>query len=448
MLIRFSVENWMSFRDKAVLSMIATSERQHRERIPVVEKYKLKVLPVAALYGANASGKTNLFKAISFAKRFIVQGNALDSPIQTEPFRLDEACFDQPSKFSFELLVGSDMYEYSFAVNRKAVVEERLVKILRSSEKVLYHRIDGCPNFSPEHRTDRFLEFAFQGTRDNQLFLTNSVSQKAEAFKPVFDWFRHSLVLVAPDSRFEPFEQFFDENSPLSAKINELLPLLDTGVDHLKGENLQFESLQIPANVKTQLLDIVKEDGIVRVQNETTKDKIIVTRKNGDLTAKKLVTYHIGVGGTPSRFELSSESDGTNRVLDLLPAFLDLSDKEANRVYIIDEIDRSLHTLLTRQLIDMFLSGCGQNTRSQLLFTTHDVLLMDQQLLRRDEMWVAERSAIGASCLYSFSEFKDVRYDKDIRKSYLQGRLGGIPRLLLCCNANRKNIEGSKEDCE
>ena len=99
------------------------------------------------------------------------------------------------------------------------------------------------------------------------------------------------------------------------------------------------------------------------------------------------------------------------------------------KVYVIDEIDRSLHPLLIRQLLEEYLSNCSTETRTQLLLTTHNVMLMDQQLLRRDEMWVAERDGVGVSSLFSFSEYKDIRYDKDIRKSYLQGRMGGIPRI-------------------
>ena len=117
-------------------------------------------------------------------------------------------------------------------------------------------------------------------------------------------------------------------------------------------------------------------------------------------------------------------------MIDLLPAFLDLFGGRSKTVYVVDEVDRSLHTLLIRSLLEKYLNTCTTQTRSQLLLTTHDVLLMDQQLLRRDEMWVAERGASGASSLLSFSEYKDIRYDKDIRKSYLQGRLGGIPRIL------------------
>ena len=143
-----------------------------------------------------------------------------------------------------------------------------------------------------------------------------------------------------------------------------------------------------------------------------------------------MVSFHPKSDGTEAKFETHQESDGSQRVIDLLPAFLDLSTQTSPRVYVIDEIDRSLHPLLIRQLLEAYLGNCSTETRKQLLLTTHNVMLMDQQLLRRDEMWVAERDNSGASSLFSFSEYKDVRYDKDLRKSYLQGRLGGIPRIL------------------
>ena len=142
---------------------------------------------------------------------------------------------------------------------------------------------------------------------------------------------------------------------------------------------------------------------------------------------------------------MQQESDGTHRTIDLLPAFLEMADAGSNKVFVIDELDRSMHTLLTRSLLEKYLSGCGPLCRSQLLFTTHDVLLMDQELMRRDEMWVAERDRDGSSTLFSFSEYKDVRNDKDIRKSYLQGRLGGIPRILMG-TLSSKNENKTTED--
>lgn len=448
MLIRFSVENWMSFRDSATFSMVASRERQHGDRVPKLAKYRMRVLPVAAIYGGNASGKTNFFKALSFVKAFVIRGTQPDGLIPVDTFRLDSGSERTPSRFTFELLIGEDIYEFSFSLNRKAVVEEKLVHISSTSETVLYDRRDGQPNFDASLAKDQFLRFAFQGTRDNQLFLTNSVSQKVERFRPVYDWFKDTLDLVAPDSRFEPFERFLDEHHPLYAAMNKLLPLLDTGIAHLGGEKIPFDDIPIPQPLKAKLQEEVKEGITMRLLSEPTNDRYLVTREGDELVAKKLVSYHPKSDGTEARFEMRQESDGSQRVIDLLPAFLQLSETAAPKVFVIDELDRSLHTLLTRQLIEAYLANCSPETRSQLLLTTHDVLLMDQDIFRRDEMWVVERDRSGSSILLSFSDYKDVRHDKDVRKSYLQGRLGGVPRILIGCGMRfscPEDDEGGKD---
>lgn len=426
MIIRFSVENWMSFRDQATFSMIASRERQHGERVPKLGKYQTRVLPIAAIYGGNASGKTNFFEALYFAKTLVVKGSGIDSLIPIEPFRLDDEGTNRPSRFAFELLIDETIYEFSFAVTRKAVLEEKLVVITSTSEKMLYDRRDGVINFDASLAKDMFLKFAFEGTRDNQLFLTNSVSQKVDKFRPVYDWFKDTLNLVAPDSRFEPFDQFLDEEHPLYSAMNEMLQRLDTGIAHLGSEEVPFENIPFPGPIKTQLQEELEEGETVRSINP----RFVITREDGELIAKKMVSFHPKSNGTETKFEIHQESDGSQRIIDLLPAFLDLSVQTPPKVYVIDEIDRSLHPLLIWQLLETYLANCSTGTRTQLLLTTHNVMLMDQQLLRRDEMWVAERDASGVSSLFSFSEYKDVRYDKDLRKSYLQGRLGGIPRIL------------------
>jgi len=430
-IVSFAVENWMSFRDRASFLMTASRERQHGARVPKLRKYQTRILPVAAIYGGNASGKTNFFRALNFVKTLVVKGTQPDSLIPVEPFRLNAKGSQLPSRFALELLIDENIYEFSFAATREAIVEEKLVLIKSTSEKVLYARRDGKVTFDPSLREDMFLNFAFQGTRDNQLFLTNSVSQNVDRFKPVYDWFKDTLVLIAPDSRFEPFEQFLDEGQPLYITMNEMLHQLDTGIAHLGGEEIPFENLSIPAQIEAKLQEEMKEGMAVRLVLEPSNERFVITRKGGELIAKKLVSYHEKQDGTEAKFEMRRESDGSRRVIDLLPAFLDLSTPSSKRVYVIDEIDRSLHTLLTRRLLDIYLLSCSAESRKQLLFTTHDVLLMDQQLLRRDEMWVTERDTSGTSTLISFSEYKKIRYDKDIRKSYLQGRLGGIPRILL-----------------
>lgn len=430
MIISFTIENWMSFRDRVSFSMVASRERKHGERVSRIDKYRTRILPIAALYGGNASGKSNFFKALEFVKKLVVDGTKVDAAISVEPFRLDSKCADLPSRFSLELLIDETIYEYSFAVSRKEVLEEKLVKITGSSETVLYNRKEGKIDFDLPEK-DSFLDFVFRGTRSNQLFLTNSVSQNVEHFRPVYNWFKKNLILVTPESTFGSVEQFIMENSPISTFMNELLPQLDTGIVKLGGVTIPFDSIPYSDDFKTNILQKVKDNSVLSIYNQDTMDRFIIMRKNGKLLTKQLVSYHLTSEGNITRFEIQHESDGTQRILEILPAFSGLRSQELKLVYFIDEIDRSLHTLLTRKLLELYLANCSPENRSQLLFTTHDVLLMDQKLLRRDEMWVAERDETGASDLIAFSEYKDVRFDKDIRKSYLQGRLGGIPSLLL-----------------
>ena len=441
MIISFTVENWMSFREKATLSMVAERERQHGGRLPAIPGYDIKLLPVAAIYGGNASGKTNLFKALNFARQLIVVGTQPESLIPAEPFRLDPEYHLHPTSFRFELLINDKCYEFSFAVTRQRVMEERLVEILKTREKSLYIRTGDEIKFHPTLDGDQFLHFAFKGSRENQLFLTNAVNQKVDIFKPVYNWFKNNLTLIAPDSRFEPFEQFFQEDHPLYATMNAMLPLLDTGIEYIGGEDLAFEHIPLPDSLKLKLKTELQEGMTVRWLTEPMNERFLVTREGGELKAKKLVSYHRDSTGKHIKFDMQHESDGTQRTIDLLPAFLEMATPDNAKVYVIDELDRSLHTLLTRRLLEGYLLACDPQCRSQLLFTTHDVLLMDQDLLRRDEMWVAERDRDGGSSLFSFSEYKDVRNDKDIRKSYLQGRLGGVPRILMSTLRPDKNKE-------
>ncbi len=425
MIISFSLENWMSFRDRVTFSMLASKEKQHSERTGAVSAYKSKILPIAAIYGGNASGKSNFVKALSFVKKMVVRGTQPDSLISVDLFRLDDSTAKQPARFVLELLIHEKMYEYSFAVTQKAVIEEKLIEIKPSSEKILFHRINGKSNLHKSLCKDQVLEIVFRGTRDNQLFINNSVSQNVETFRPIYNWFKDVLVLITPDSRYE-FDEYPDEDHPFFSSMSEILPLLDTGIVRLGSESMHIDKIPISEVTKLRLREYLKEGMIVFLN-----DGFIITRKKGELIGKKLNTYHKKSDGAEVQFEVLDESDGTQRIIDLLPAFLELSGPSIEKVYVIDEIDRSLHTLLTRKLLESYLARCTNETRTQLMFTTHDVLLMDQHLFRRDEMWVTERENSGNTKLYSFSEYKDVRYDKDIRKSYLQGRLGGIPNLLL-----------------
>ena len=143
-----------------------------------------------------------------------------------------------------------------------------------------------------------------------------------------------------------------------------------------------------------------------------------------------MVSYHQNADGKQVKFELSNESEGSLRLLDILSAFIELEKNDSRKVYVIDELDRSWHYTLSQRLLGIYLSHCSPQSRSQLLFSTQDLMLMDQDIFRRDEIWFVERNTCGVSKLFPMSAF-DIRYDKDIRKLYLQGAIGGIPQLTV-----------------
>ena len=429
MLVRFSFSNWMSFREEATFNMIASLERQHGARIPRIKKYRTKVLPIAALFGGNASGKSNFVKALQFSQEMIVTGTKPDRPILVKPFKLDPQSQKRPTKFRFELLLGKDMYEFEFSVTRKEVLDERLVKISSTGERELYHRSLNKTEFHPSLKVDLFLGFVAQGTRSNELLLTKAISQNVDMFRPVHDWFADSLVLLAPDDRLDLPRNSIEDSPELHAHMSFMLPRLDTGISRFDSKDVGLEDTLMPKPTADSIKESLKEGETLWFGPGYHFTALRL--QDGELIGTMLQSFHTNSEGEEIQFELEEEADGTRRVIEMLPILLALSAPASEKTFVIDEIDRSLHSLLTSNLIHAFLSTCSENSRSQLLFTTHDLLLMDQKLLRRDEMWLTERNQGGVSQLTSIGDFKDTRYDKDIRKSYLQGRMGGIPSLLL-----------------
>jgi AAA15 family ATPase/GTPase len=428
MLLRFSVQNWMSFRDEATLSMIATRERQHSEHASWIERYDTKVLPIAVIYGGNASGKSNLVKALRFAQKLIVSPPKVDSGISVKPFRLSNNFSKLPTNFRFDLLIGERLYEYKFSVTSKEVIREQLSLIKRAGEELLFVRENGKLKLSEMIVEKERQSFAFRGTHDNQLYLTNSVSQKLIDFKPVFDWFEQNLVLIDPDTHYAGLPDITSNRHPnLSLKkVTTRLRDLDSGIYALRQEDISPESIFSKELLEDMTTDLKDDQAVLTPWEE---EGSFVRKEKGKLVARRLSSIHRAKSGENIAFPLADESDGTRRLLNLLPAFLLLENRKGPFVFVIDELDRSLHSLLTRELLERYLLQRKDSSRSQLIFTTHDLQLMDQAIFRRDEMWVTDRDEWGASDLIAFSDYKDVRRDKDIRKSYLQGRMGGVPRI-------------------
>ena len=429
----------MSFYQETTVSLFATRSRLHSERVVPSSKYHIKILPTVAIFGGNASGKTNLFLAFKFARNLIVDGTKSDQYIPVEPFRLDTKSMNSPTDFSFEILMNDLIYEYSFSVTKNSVFKEKLVVHYSRSQKVLFNRTNNEMIFHDDIKNNEYLNFIIEGIWNNQLFLSNAVSHKSVyenviEFKSVYDWFKESLVLITPNSRFGGWGGFIDEENTLYSIMSDILEHLDTGIVRLGIEDYPINKFHLSEKMKSKF-DIELKNGVRQLMLvEPTGERFLFLRKNNEIFAKKIVTYHRMLDGTETPFEFSHESNGSLRVIDLLPVFLDLSIAQrasTNRpcVCFIDEIDHCLHSNLTRVLIESYLNNCTNDSKSQLIFTTHDNSLMDQGLFRSDEIWATNREINGETSIFSLSDYKNVRNDRNLRKNYLLGRYGGVPEI-------------------
>lgn len=431
MLVSFTVENWKSFRRETTFLMDAGEERQHIERVPVSKQNEIKIVPITAIYGGNASGKTNLFEALSFVQDCVVgRSRREDSPIGADPFRLDVQAPQRPSRFSVELLSEDAIYQFSFAVKSGLVTGEMLTRQEKSKDVLLYERKGGKFRFGSALNDKRLLREIAGATRPNELFLGLCCLLSIDSLAKVLDWFRNSLTLVSPHQEFFDAKMYF-EDAWVSSMFEWLLPLLDTGISRLEKEEIPLESYPMPDEPKERYRNFPRAGQYRRfLPRDRGLGGGFVAREGGDLVVKGLAALHRGENGKEFKFSLEQESAGTRRLLDFLAAIVLLVKEKSTRVFFIDDVDRSLHTNLTKELIEKFLMSCGADSRSQLIFTTHDVLLMDQALLRREEMWIAERNRAGKSSLTPLSKYGKIPHDKDIRKIYLSGVLGGTPELL------------------
>jgi AAA15 family ATPase/GTPase len=430
--------------------MVASRELRHKEHLTIAPALNLKVLPTAAIYGGNGSGKSNFCLALQFARDLILKPKiSEDDSIDVEPFRLDEKSDKEPTTFAFEVLVGSEVFKYSFAVTRNRVREESLRILKGNKAGLVYSRgvvedkddwdLDYFENLKLRKEEAEFIKFKARDTLPSQLFLNALRGRKIPIADSLTDWFKNVLTLMGPNTNFKTMEFTRTGRENLRGYCIETLNRSHTGIDKIDGEEVPFETADIPTKLKTMIKDQLKEN--VSFDLVGPEKRYSVFLENGQLKCRQLVTYHHARNGNLVRFEVSDESAGTQRLIDLLPAFYELVSNNSQKVFVIDELDRSLHTLLTRDLLESYLASRQRESKGQLIFTTHDGLLLDQAVFRRDEFWFIDKDEDGASSLASLSDFKDVRHDKDIRKSYLLGRFGGIPII----RSSPRSTNGSRK---
>jgi uncharacterized protein len=424
MLIRFRVRNFLSFRDEVELSMIAGASRHHPQHVFPAGKSGIDLLRCGVVYGANASGKSNLIKAADFARNFIRQGLKPKERIPLRPFKLDPDFSAQPAKFEFEFQQGEKCYVYGFELTPAKVQAEYLYEIKKSPQKMLFERrTNGDEKTEVEiglklpAKQKQFLQEFSSGTRPNQLFLTKCYEDNnVNYFNEIMSWFLN-LEIIFPGTKYQdwPFQVVARDNNVIP-QIIKFLDALDTGVCDFSTEPVKLEG-----TIPSEIIEDFRHDEKANIAVITDPKGMIftLTREEGGLRLGKIVLKH-RVQGCDSDviFDLDEESDGTLRLLDLVP-LLFLKDK----VFLVDELDRSLHPSLSYKLIELFLEN---PVNSQLIVTTHESHLLDLDLLRRDEIWFMEKDRKGATSLYSLEDFTP-RHDKDVRKGYLLGRFGALP---------------------
>ncbi len=442
MLISFSTSNFLSFKDPIEFSTRATRERQHSQRVFSHRGSDLKLVPISAIFGGNASGKSNFYRAVLFLRQLVLrQPQTADEQIGAEAFKLDDGLSETlPSRFVIEILPSDTIFRLTIAVARDGVVEEKLEEVRGERSVIIYSRLrpsqarETVWNVEPLQRraksaNDRdFVGFKTRDTLPNQLFLGALRGKNVPVVDEISAWFSDQLALMLPDSTLKRLEFNLPTTRGLLEFCNETLRTADTGVHDISPQKVAWQDFPVPLDLKEEIKKNLGERQLTFVLSPDGR-RFSVTRHNGELHVARIYTHHKSASGALVRFELSSESEGTQRFLDLLPAFYEMVRPGRPKVFIIDELDRSLHTQLAKHLVQGYLRAMDSDSRSQLIFTTHDVTLLDQELLRRDEIWFMEKDPWGASALVSLASFEGVRYDRDIQRGYLDGNFGGVPRF-------------------
>ena len=457
MLSRFIVGNFLSFKEKQEFSMLKGRPKNKPEHL--YDAGSAKVLKFAALFGANASGKSNFVASMEFARNLILNGMDREHIFDGTPFRLDEKSEQAPSYFEFEILLENKVYSYGLEIilGQRRLISEWLVRLSEKGEDytVFSRNLETTNQENLEEFTSQDLFLSDlkikdttvrkkfdvykddMKTNNSSLFLYEMNRGKIDlykheselsVFKDIYEWFNETLSVTRPDRPISLNPYFWDTEH--KEKIRNMIRSFDTGIKDYIEEDSSLE--KATKNLPPRFMQSLKKDLLQMSGTKSEHDDrapsiilrtpesyfIISADGDQDYTVKTLKFCH---GSKDTRFDFGDESDGTQRIFDLLEILLVTQDK----VFIIDEIGRSLHPQMTYRLVKLFLD-IAASRNVQLVITTHESRLLDFGLLRQDEIWIANKNEEGATYMYSLDEY-NVRFDKKIDKAYLEGRYGGVP---------------------
>lgn len=417
MLIEFSVGNYRSFKEPVTFSMVAANlvakDKKLNDSNVFALDESLKLLKSAAIYGANASGKSNLAAALSFMKRFMVNSSKetqSTDEIGVERFRLSTETETEPSYFELVFFMAGRKYRYGFEANQERIISEWLFYTPKKRETRLFERdfdtIKASKIYDAEGIQKR--------TRSNALFLSVSAQFNVEMAERILEWLTNKMNVISGlhDQAYLDYTVRCFINNENKSEIVQLIRGLDLGVGEIKVEQEELSIDSWPDELPDEFKSLFTKAGGGKMTS------IGITHRKFD-----------GKGNYNSveRFDLGSdESEGTQKVFALAGSLIDAL--KNGKVLFIDEFDARLHPLISLAIVEMFNSKVTNPNGAQLIFITHDTNLLSNKIFRRDQIWFAEKNRYGATDLYSLAEYK-IRNDATFETDYIKGRYGAIPYI-------------------
>ena len=424
MLLNFAVTNYRSIKERQVFSLMAVEGLPHEESL-IRSKEGIPILPVALLFGANASGKSNILRALGTMRQMVLNSvrlNPDDTLDEYEPFLLDEESRNNSTELEAEFITGGKEkiehhYRYGLAFSESLITEEWLYRYEGDNETELFSRDrDKVQVNETEFPEGKGKEDALNS---NRLFLSLVAQLNGTQSKEIIFWFTTVGFFTASQTeQYMPITSILlkRKENPIEDRLSHyadiaqtFLSNIDIGIMELSIEEV---SVALPKDVPEELKKDLSKDGHTTLKVESTHNRY---NKQGEIIGREIFSTE------------RNESEGTQKITELLGViFITLG---AGSLLVIDELDAKLHPLLTRAIIQLFTNPEINTYGAQLIFTTHDTNQLHLDYVRRDEIWFTEKSCVEATELYSHIEFKDFDPSMDITEQYVNGRYGAIPRI-------------------
>lgn len=417
MLVEFSVENYRSIKEAVTFSMVAATDPSLGKEDNLFSFKNKKILKSAAIYGANASGKSNIVSALMFMKSFVINSatKQLDDPTGVRPFLLDESWETQPSTFEIVFILGGRQYRYGFSLTSEKVTSEWLYHIPSKIETKLFVREESEYSLSRVFSEGNAVK---KLTLPNTLFLPKVAQNNGQLSGEILRWFRHNLNII--NSIRDTYSGFTarqiheaksDGKIDFRKKIVTFIKKFDLGIDNIESNSQKIEIEDLPQELREFLMQEIQEETPLEAVEQISINAIHKARASDKKNFFK------------KAFDLEQESEGTKKLFGLFGPLL--YTLEHGEILALDEFDARLHPMITSEIVRLFNSRLNKN-RAQLIVVTHDTTLLNNGNFRRDQIWFTEKDSEAATQLYSLVDFK-VDKRKSYQENYLLGRYGAIP---------------------